>query len=64
MQDDAEKDVVAAAMFGRSVSSKPTPTEVEDIKRQLRLSLGGLVIVENIATKLDELHSKALNDSD
>ena len=64
MQDDAEKDLVAAAMFGRSVLGKPTTTEIEDIKRQLRLSLSGILIVENIATKLDELYSKALKDSE
>jgi hypothetical protein len=63
MQDTAERDVVAAAMLGRSMLGKPTPTELEDTRRQLRLALGGLVIMENIATRLDELYSKALKEA-
>jgi hypothetical protein len=60
MQDNAEKDVIAAAMLGTSVLSKPAVAEVEDVKRQLRLALGGLLVMEGIAKKLDELYAKAL----
>ena len=63
MQDGIEKDVFAAAMLGESMRAKPTPTEVEDVKRQLRLAVGGIVIMENIANKLNELYSKALSDA-
>jgi hypothetical protein len=63
MQDSTEKDVFAAAMLGGNMLTKPTPSEVEDVKRQLRLALGGLLIMENIATKLSELYSKALKDA-
>ena len=63
MQDSTEKDVFAAAMLGGNMLGKPTPSEVEDVKRQLRLALGGLLIMENIATKLNELYSKALKDA-
>ena len=50
-------------MLGESMRGKPTPTEVEDVKRQLRLAVGGIVIMENIANKLNELYSKALYDA-
>src|SRR5258705_88877 len=60
MQDSAEKDVVAAAMLGTGILAKPAVAEVEDVKRQLRLALGGLLVMEGIAKKLDELYAKAL----
>ena len=61
MQDSAEKDVIAAGMLGTSLQQKPTTAEIADVERQLRLALGGLVVLENIAKKLDELYAKALS---
>jgi hypothetical protein len=63
MQDTTEKDVFAGAMLGTSLLAKPTPTEVEDVKRQLRLALGGIAIMENLANGLNERYSKALTDA-
>jgi len=63
MQDGIEKDVFAAAMLGTSLLAKPTPTEVDDVKRQLRLALGGLAIMENLANALNERYSRALKDA-
>ena len=63
MQDGIERDVFAAAMLGSSIPGKPTPSEIEDTKRQLRLALGGIIILENIAKKLNELYSTALKDA-
>lgn len=56
MQDGAEKHVVAAGMLGTSIASKPTGAEIEEVKRRLRLAVGGLILMENIATKLDGLY--------
>jgi hypothetical protein len=63
MQDGIEKDLVAATVLGTGVLTKPTPTEVEDVKRQLRLALGGISIMENLANSLKERYSKVLKDS-
>jgi hypothetical protein len=62
MQDAAEKELFAAAMLGQALLGKPTPTEGEDVRRQLRLAIGGLVTMENIAIKLDQLYGKALKE--
>jgi hypothetical protein len=62
LQDNAEKDAFAAAMLGTALTGKPTAAEIEDIKRQVRLALGGLIITENVATKLNELYTRALKD--
>jgi hypothetical protein len=55
--------VIAAGMFGTSALRGPTPTEVEDMKRQLRLALGGIMVLDSIAEKLNALYAKALTDS-
>ena len=47
-------------MLSAAVLTKPTVAEVEDVKRQFRYALAGLVVMESIATKLDELYTKAL----
>jgi hypothetical protein len=60
MQDIAERDLIAATMLGTSVVTKPTVTEVEEVRRQIRLALGGLLVMESIATKLDKLYTEAL----
>lgn len=60
MQDGAEKDMFAALMLGTAILAKPVPAEIADVKRQLRLALGGIVPMDNLANKLDELYSKAL----
>src|SRR6266850_3385673 len=44
MQDGIEKDLLAGAMLGTSLLAKPTPTEIEDVKRQLRVALGGILL--------------------
>jgi hypothetical protein len=62
LQDNAEKDAFAAAMLGTALMSKPTSAELEDVKRQVRLALGGLIITENVAKKLNELYTRALSD--
>jgi hypothetical protein len=63
MQDGTEKDLVAAATLGTSLLTNPTPTEIEDVKRQLRLGLGGISIMENLANALNEKYSKVLKDA-
>jgi hypothetical protein len=63
MQDGIEKDLFSAATLGTSLLTKPTPTEIEDVKRQLRLALGGLAIIENLANGLNERYSRVLKDA-
>jgi hypothetical protein len=63
MQDGIERDVVSAVMLGSSIPGKPTPSEIDDTKRQLRLALGGIIILEEIAKRLNELYSTALKDA-
>jgi len=63
LQDSTERDVIAAGMFGTSALRSPTPTEVEDMKRQLRLALGGILVLDSIAEKLNALYAKALTES-
>jgi len=63
MQDGIEKDLFAAVTLGTSLLTKPTPTEVEDVKRQLRLALGGLAIMENLANALNERYTRVLKDA-
>jgi hypothetical protein len=50
-------------MLGSSIPGKPTPSEIDDTKRQLRLALGGIIILEEIAKRLNELYSTALKDA-
>jgi hypothetical protein len=61
MQDTTERDLFSAATLGQSMLGKPTAVEVEDVKRELRVAAGGLAIMQNVATRLDELYSRALN---
>ena len=60
MQDSAERDVIAAGTLGSSLLTKPTPAEIAEVERQLRLALGGLAVMQNIAKKLDDLYARAL----
>jgi hypothetical protein len=63
MQDTTERDLFSAATLGQSMLGKPTPVEIEDVKRQLRVAAGGVAIMQNVATKLDELYSRALTEA-
>jgi hypothetical protein len=60
MQDGAERDMFAAYMLGTGILAKPAPAEITDVKRQLRLALAGILPMENLANKLNELYSRAL----
>jgi len=63
MQDNAERDLFAGLMLGTSMKTKPTPGEIEDVKRQLRIAFGSLALMENVATKLNELYDRAWKDA-
>jgi len=63
MQDSAERDAFSAALLGGALLESPSPAEVEEARRQLRVAIAGLAIMENIATKLNELYSRALAGS-
>jgi hypothetical protein len=50
-------------MLGTGMKSKPTAGQIEDINRQLRISFGGLAMMENVGTKLNELYGRALENA-
>ena len=50
-------------MLGTGMLAKPTPAEIEDVKRQLRLALGGLLEVERFATILNQRYSEVLKEA-
>ena len=52
-----------ATAEGYSPGTRPAPAEIADIKRRLRLAMGGILPMENLAKKLDELYSRALKDA-
>jgi hypothetical protein len=60
LQDAAEKEMFGAYMLGTGIVAKPAPAEIVDARRQLRLALGGIVPMESVANKLDELYANAL----
>jgi hypothetical protein len=62
-QDSTFKDAMVAATFGPSILAKAGPAEIEDVKRQLRLVLGGLIQAQIMATALNERYSKALQSA-
>lgn len=62
-QDVASTEVRAAVMLGTGMLAKPAPAEIEDVKRQLRLALGGLLEVERFATILNQRYAEALKEA-
>ena len=63
-QDTAEKDATAAAMLGQTLLMSPTAAELQDVKRQLRLALGGLLEMGRYARVLNDRYAAALRDSE
>lgn len=61
-QDEAMKDAIVASTLGQSIAASPAPAEVEDVKRQLRLALGGFIETEIMAKALDAKYGEALKD--
>jgi hypothetical protein len=59
-QDGEIKDVMTAWSFGQAMLKKPTPAEVEDLKRQLRVAIGSMVSVKQFANALNGRYKKIL----
>jgi hypothetical protein len=59
-QDSASTGVRTVVMLGPSVLANPTPAEIDDMERQLRLALGGLLEVERWASILNQRYAAAL----
>lgn len=51
---------MSATILGTRALSTPSPSEREDIKRELLLAIGNLYTLDSLAHNLDDLYTKAL----